>query len=303
MMAIQYIVGQLNSPIDLLFNFMQQFQDAKISIERLNEIHELEDEEPLGLRLATDLPFRKEIVLRNVCFRYQGSESQEVLSNIDLVIPEGKTTAIVGMSGSGKTTILKLLLRFYEPTKGRIQVGSDSLDQISHSFWRGKCGAVLQDSFIFSDTILKNIAVGDDYPDKKRVQNAIDIANLTDFIDDLPLGLNTKIGASGNGISQGQKQRILIARAFYKDPEYIFFDEATNSLDANNELVIMENLKDFFVGRTVVIVAHRLSTVKNADNIIVLHKGSIAEQGTHQELIGNNGRYLELVRNQLENIV
>jgi len=222
------------------------------------------------------------------------------LENIDLYIPEGKTTAIVGMSGSGKTTILKLLLRFYEPQKGEIRVGDQKINNISFKAWRSQCGVVMQDGFIFSDNIERNIAVGDDYPDKEKLQHAIKVANIQDFIDSLPLGLNTRIGAEGNGISQGQRQRMLIARAVYKDPQFLFFDEATNALDANNERVIMDNLHDFFAGRTVIIVAHRLSTVSNADNIIVLDKGRIIEQGTHQELTSLKGDYYKLVKNQLE---
>ncbi|WP_222538672.1 peptidase domain-containing ABC transporter [Pedobacter polysacchareus] len=300
MMAIQYIVGQLNSPIEQLLSFLQQFQDAKISLERLNEIHEMQDEEPLEKTFITELPLSKTICLHNMSFTYPGAGNEPVLEHINMVIPEGKTTAIVGMSGSGKTTILKLLLRFYEPQKGEIRVGSSHLTQIGYRFWRGKCGIVMQDGFIFSDTIARNIAVGDEYPDMLKLMHAIEVANIRDFIEELPLGLNTKIGAAGNGISQGQRQRILIARAVYKDPEYIFFDEATNALDANNEKVIMENLDAFFKGKTVVVVAHRLSTVKNADNIIVLDKGIIIEQGTHQELVNSNGEYYQLVKNQLE---
>jgi ATP-binding cassette subfamily B protein len=215
-------------------------------------------------------------------------------------IPQGKTTAIVGMSGSGKTTILKLLLRFYEPQKGEIKVGDQSINNIGFKAWRGQCGVVMQDGFIFSDSIEKNIAVGDEYTDKDKLHNAIKVANIQDFIDELPLGLNTKIGAEGNGISQGQRQRMLIARAVYKNPQYIFFDEATNSLDANNERIIMDNLAEFFKGRTVVVVAHRLSTVSNADNIILLEKGQIVEQGTHKELVAIKGSYYRLVKNQLE---
>lgn len=300
MMAIQYIVGQLNSPIEQLLGFLQQFQDAKISLERLNEIHELQDEEPLDKSFMTELPLNKSVSFQNLTFSYPGAGNEPVLQDISLSIPEGKTTAIVGMSGSGKTTILKLLLRFYEPQKGDIKVGSTYLNQIGYRYWRGKCGIVMQDGFIFSDTIARNIAVGDEYPDMPKLLHAIKIANISDFIEELPLGLNTKIGAAGNGISQGQRQRMLIARAVYKNPEYIFFDEATNALDANNEKTIMENLETFFKGRTVVVVAHRLSTVKNADNIIVLDKGAIIEQGTHQELTNNKGEYYELVRNQLE---
>jgi len=242
----------------------------------------------------------KGISLQNIKFTYPGAGNEPVLEDINIHIPEGKTTAIVGMSGSGKTTILKLLLRFYEPQKGDIKVGSTYLQQISYRFWRAKCGIVMQDGFIFSDTIAKNIAVGDEYPDISKLGHAIKIANISDFIGELPLGLNTKIGAAGNGLSQGQRQRMLIARAVYKNPEYIFFDEATNSLDANNEKIIMENLETFFKGKTVVVVAHRLSTVKNADNIIVLDKGRVIEQGTHQQLTHNKGEYYELVKNQLE---
>jgi ATP-binding cassette subfamily B protein len=300
MMAIQYIVGQLNSPIEQMLGFLQAFQDAKISLERLNEIHELDDEEPLEKQFLKELPLNKSISLQNISFTYPGAGNEPVLQNISLNIPEGKTTAIVGMSGSGKTTILKLLLRFYEPEKGEIRVGSTHLQQISYRYWRGKCGIVMQDGFIFSDTIARNIAVGDEYPDMPKLLHAIKVANIREFIEELPLGLNTKIGAAGNGISQGQRQRMLIARAVYKDPEYIFFDEATNALDANNEKVIMENLETFSKGRTVVVVAHRLSTVKNADNIIVLDKGAIIEQGTHQELVNANGEYYQLVKNQLE---
>ncbi|TCD27797.1 peptidase domain-containing ABC transporter [Pedobacter psychrodurus] len=300
MMAVQYIVGQLNSPIEQLLGFLQSFQDAKISLERLNEIHELEDEEPVGKSFLNELPLNKSICLQNVSFTYPGAGNEPVLRNITLQIPEGKTTAIVGMSGSGKTTILKLLLRFYEAQKGEIKIGNTLIKQIGYRYWRGKCGIVMQDGFIFSDTIARNIAVADEYPDMAKLLHAIKAANISEFVEELPLGLNTKIGAVGNGISQGQRQRILIARAVYKNPEYILFDEATNALDANNEKIIMENLETFFKGRTVIVVAHRLSTVKNADNIVVLDKGLIIEQGTHQELVKNNGEYYQLVKNQLE---
>lgn len=300
MMAVQYIVGQLNSPIEQMLSFLQQMQDAKISLERLNEIHSLDDEEPIDKVFIKDLPRDKTINLKSVSFTYPGAGNEPVLSNISLNIPEGKTTAIVGMSGSGKTTILKLLLRFYEPQKGDLKVGPANLNHIGYRYWRAQCGTVMQDGFIFSDTIAKNIAVGDERPNSLKLQHAINIANINEFIDSLPLGLNTKIGQEGNGISQGQKQRILIARAVYKDPEYIFFDEATNALDAKNEKVIMENLEHFFKGRTVVVVAHRLSTVKNADNIVVLDKGIIIEQGSHLELTKRRGEYYKLVKNQLE---
>lgn len=300
MMAVQYIIGQLNSPIEQMLGFIQQLQDAKISLERLNEVRELADEEPVEKSFVKELPDDMSLSLRDITFTYPGAGNEAVLSKINLNIPQGKTTAIVGMSGSGKTTILKLLLRFYEPQKGDIKVGSGYLSQISFRYWRGICGVVMQDGFIFSDTIAKNIAVGDEYPDMVKLRHAVHMANITDFIESLPLGLNTKIGTEGNGISQGQRQRILIARAVYKDPEYIFFDEATNALDSNNEKIIMQNLENFFKGRTVVVVAHRLSTVKNADNIVVLDKGIIIEQGTHAELTSLKGEYYELVKNQLE---
>jgi len=300
MVAVQYIVGQLSSPIEQLLGFIQGFQDAKISMERLNEIHQMKDEEPADKEWNHVLPENKSLSLNNLTFSYPGAGNEPVLENISLNIPQGKTTAIVGMSGSGKTTILKLLLRFYEPQKGEIKVGEQSINNIGFKTWRSNCGIVMQDGFIFSDSIERNIAVGDEYSNKKKLAHAIKVANIRDFIDELPLGLNTKIGAEGNGISQGQRQRMLIARAVYKDPEYLLFDEATNSLDANNERVIMNNLQEFFNGRTVVIVAHRLSTVSNADNIIVLDNGRIIEQGTHRQLTAVKGDYYNLVRNQLE---
>lgn len=300
MMAIQYIIGQLNSPIEQLIGFLQQLQDARISLERLNEIHQMEDEEAANMTFLKELPSDKSISLRNITFTYPGAGNEPVLKDVSLEIPDGKTTAIVGMSGSGKTTILKLLLRFYTPQKGEVRVGAGYLDQISYRFWRGKCGIVMQDGFIFSDTIARNIAVGDEQPDREKLRHAIKVANIGELIQGLPLGLNTKIGSEGNGISQGQRQRILIARAVYKDPQYIFFDEATNALDSINETIIMENLEEFFHGRTVVVVAHRLSTVKKADNIIVIDKGMIVEQGNHQALIKLKGEYYKLVKNQLE---
>jgi len=300
MVAVQYIVGQLSNPVDQILAFIQNFQDAKISLERLNDIHEMKDEEPMERLWSHELPHNKSLTINDLTFTYPGAGNEPVLNNLNLYIPQGKTTAIVGMSGSGKTTILKLLLRFYEPQKGEIKVGEQQIDHISFKTWRSGCGIVMQDGFIFSETIERNIAVGDDYPDKTKLRHAIHVANLQDFIDSLPLGLNTMIGAEGNGISQGQRQRVLIARAVYKDPHYIFFDEATNSLDSNNERIIMDNLTEFFEGRTVVVVAHRLSTVSNADNIIVLDKGRIIEQGTHHELTALKGDYYKLVRNQLE---
>ncbi len=314
MLAIQYIIGQLNSPVEQLIGFVQQAQDAKISLERLNEIYEVADEESAAssnIAYATHLPQSKSISLRHLSFTYAGAGNEPVLHDINLCIPEGKVTAIVGMSGSGKTTLLKLLLKFYEHYKGDIVIGgSDApfstsgeglgMRAISPRYWRSQCGSVMQDGFIFSDSITKNIAVSDETPDYKKLLHACKVANILSFVEGLPLGFNTKIGAEGNGISQGQKQRVLIARAVYKDPQYLFFDEATNALDANNEKDIMHNLQHFFAGKTVVVVAHRLSTVKNADNIVVLHNGTITEQGTHDELSRRKGQYYELVKNQLE---
>lgn len=300
MIAIQYIIGQLNGPIEQLIGFIQQAQDAKMSMERLNEIHQLEEEEQAKAARLTELDENKSIYLSKLDFGYSNDSNQLVLKNINLVIPEGKMTAIVGVSGSGKTTLLKLLLKFYTNYQGRINVGRQDLNQISTPFWRGHCASVLQDFYIFDDSILRNIALNEEDPAMEKVMQACHIANLTSFIDSLPLGLHTKIGAEGNGISQGQKQRILIARAVYKDPEYIFFDEATNALDTTNELIIMNNLREFFKGKTVVVVAHRLSTVKNANNILVLHEGEIAERGTHAQLTARKGYYYNLVRDQLE---
>ncbi|OQA00090.1 MAG: Toxin RTX-I translocation ATP-binding protein [Bacteroidetes bacterium ADurb.Bin408] len=300
MMAVSYIIGQISSPIDQLIGFIQSLQDAKISLERLGEIHNKKDEEPEDLNRLTYLPESKSLCLNNLTFRYEGPHSPAVLENINLSIPEGKVTAIVGVSGSGKTTLIKLLLGFYKPEKGEIKVGDLSLEHINGSFWRSRCGVVMQDGYIFSETIAENIAPGDDNIDRHKLLDAVKSANIREFIDALPLGYNTKIGQEGSGISQGQKQRLLIARAIYKEPYYIFLDEATNALDANNEKLIMENLNEFFKGRTVVIVAHRLSTVKNADQIVVLDKGQIIEQGTHETLAAKKGAYYELVKNQLE---
>lgn len=375
LLAVQYIIGQLNSPIEQMIGFVQSWQNAKISMDRLNEIHTIEDEEPADKQLLKELPFafRRQIVgggspsqtlpgregfassqsqlaeefdyysplkfikdevnnvtmnsegcaeqfspsrgvrggcigLFNISFTYPGAGNEPVLQNINLQIPKGKTTAIVGMSGSGKTTLLKLLLKFYEPQKGDIKLISSSamngngtlLSSISHKTWRNYCGVVMQESFVFSDTIAKNIAVGIEKIDMERLHHAVSVANILEFIESLPLGFNTKIGAEGIGVSMGQKQRILIARAIYRNPEFIFLDEATNSLDANNETAIINNLESFLKGRTVIIVAHRLSTVKHADQIVVLNKGVISEKGTHQELVNLKGEYFTLVKNQLE---
>jgi ATP-binding cassette, subfamily B, bacterial len=300
MLAVQYIIGQLNSPIDQLINFMQSAQDAKISLERLGEIHNRDDEEKDDGNKINIFPEDKTIKISDLSFQYDGPHSEMVLENIDLIIPENKITAIVGTSGSGKTTLIKLLLGFYPATKGEIRISDSKLENFNSKAWRQKCGSVMQDGFIFSDTIAQNIALSDETIDKAKLLNAVKMANIRDFVESLPLSYNTKIGQEGHGLSQGQKQRILIARAIYKNPEYIFFDEATNALDANNEKAIMENLDMFFKGRTVVVVAHRLSTVKNADQIIVLEKGKIVEIGAHGKLTMNKGAYYELVKNQLE---
>ncbi|WP_257668516.1 peptidase domain-containing ABC transporter [Parapedobacter tibetensis] len=300
MMSMTYIIGQLNAPISSLIGFVQSFQDAKISLERLNEIHGKQDDEEHMESKLSYLPDNRDITIENVSFSYDGADRNYVLQNVNLKIPQNKVTAIVGVSGSGKTTLVKLLLGFYEPLKGFIKVGETPINMINPRLWRSKSGSVMQDGFIFSDTIVENIAVGSDSIDPERLQHAVTVANISEFISLLPLGYQTKIGMEGNGISQGQRQRILIARAVYKNPEFLFFDEATNSLDANNELKIMSHLKKFYEGRTVVIVAHRLSTVRNADNIVVLHKGKVEEEGTHEELVALSGKYYELVRNQLE---
>lgn len=300
MMAIQYIVGMVSNPVESLITFLQSYQDAKISMERLNEIYETEDEQNINKEYSTTLPNNRSIEIKNLTFRYYGAGNQPVFSNLNLVFPAEKTTAIVGTSGSGKTTILKLLLRYYESERGEILIGGQNLDDIDYSTWRESCGFVLQDNYIYADSIEKNIVVDEEFPNERRLQQAIKIANLESFIADQPFGLSTKIGTAGKGISQGQKQRLMIARAIYKEPEYIFLDEATNALDANNEREIIENLDLFFKKRTVVVVAHRLSTVKNADNIIVLHNGEIVEQGNHNELAHKRGTYYDLVKNQLE---
>lgn len=300
MMAVQYIIGQLNSPIGQLIGFIQAAQDAKISLERLGEIHNRDDEVQQEVGKLAFIPEEHSFNISNLSFQYDGPRSEMVLKDLNLFIPPNKTTAIVGMSGSGKTTLVKLLLGFYPPVQGEISVGDTQLDSIVKRLWRDACGAVMQDGFIFSDTIARNIAVSDELINTQQLLHALKVANLKDLIDKLPLGVNTKIGQEGHGLSQGQKQRILIARAVYKNPAFLFFDEATNALDANNERTIMENLETFFKGKTVVIVAHRLSTVKNADQIVVLNKGQITETGTHAELTALRGEYYELVKNQLE---
>ena len=300
MMSLTYIIGQVSAPIGEFIGFAQAWQDAKISLERLNEVHRRRDEEQ-GIRhkLAT-LPENRDIRLENVTFSYSGASRDYALEHVTLTIPEHKVTAIVGASGSGKTTIVKLLQGFYMPNSGSVKIGETPLGMINPHLWRSKTGSVMQDGYIFSDTIAHNIAVGVDRVDAQRLRHAVRVANIGEFIDSLPMGYDTKIGMEGSGISQGQRQRILIARAVYKDPEFIFLDEATNSLDANNESIIMHNLQEFYHGRTVLVVAHRLSTVRNADSIIVLDKGHVVEEGTHEQLVEMRGMYYTLVRNQLE---
>lgn len=302
MMAIQFIAGQLSSPIEQLLGLLQSYQDAKLSIERLREVHRLDDEESntAGVEYTISLPQEKSLCLNNISFGYPGADCKVLFSNINLTIPAGKTTAIVGGSGSGKTTILKLLMGFYKPDGGEIKVGAVPMEKISLKLWRDHCGMVMQDGFIFSDTLANNIAVGEQNPSLEKLEHAVRIANIQELVGELPLGYKTLIGSGGHGLSQGQKQRILIARAVYKNPDYIFLDEATNALDSNNERVIIDNLHEFFIGRTVVVVAHRLSTVQNAHHIIVVEKGIIVEQGNHEELITSGGCYYDLVKNQLQ---
>lgn len=298
MLSIQYIIGQLNYPINQFIGFIHSFQDAKISLERLGEIHNHENENiHQGKKKFTSK--NKNIYIKNIKFQYEKPHGNIILNNISLSIPENKITAIVGTSGSGKTTLIKLLLGFYKIDEGEILIGEEALDNFSQTWWRSQIGTVMQDGFIFNDTIAKNIAMGDDHIDDRKLIESVRIANIQSFIEKLPLKYNTKIGSDGHGLSQGQKQRILIARAVYKNPKYLFFDEATNALDTNNERIILSNLDLFFKKRTVVVVAHRLSTVKNADQIIVLEKGKIVESGKHEELISIKGVYYKLIKNQL----
>jgi ATP-binding cassette, subfamily B, bacterial len=335
LLSISYITGQMNSPISQLLGFFQSAQDAKISLERLSEIHTKENEEkgdelrpedelelmssspatgsgthpnrsgtyPNGSGLYPAAPGAHApspgIHLENISFQYGGPDSPLVLNDISLTIPFGRVTAIVGASGSGKTTLMKMLLKFYEPVKGKIYLGKTPLNMISAEWWRKHCGVVMSDGYIFSNTIARNISVRED-TDRTQLLAAVKMANIADYINELPLGFSTKIGNTGNGISSGQRQRILIARAIYKNPKFLFLDEATSTLDANNEKVIIENLAEFFSGRTVLVIAHRLSTVKHADQIVVMEDGKIVESGNHQTLTASKGKYYELVKNQLE---
>ncbi|MDR0724848.1 MAG: peptidase domain-containing ABC transporter, partial [Prevotellaceae bacterium] len=300
MLAIQYIIGQLNAPIEQFVRFVHGWQDVQISLERMSEIRVREDEDTESRTIKSFSGDRRDILIHNLTFQYEGIRSPKVLDNISLTIPQGKITAIVGASGSGKTTLIKLLLGYYPPVSGSIEVGGQLLERFNMRWWRSQCGAVMQDGYIFSESIARNIAVSGNDIDKARLLLASRIANIDEFIEQLPLKYNTVIGQDGQGISQGQRQRILIARAVYKNPEFIFLDEATNSLDANNERTIVENLSDFYQGKTVVVVAHRLSTVRHADRIVVFDKGRIIESGVHDSLIASKGAYYNLVHNQLE---
>lgn len=299
MLSLQYIIGQLNSPITQMVGFIQAYQDASISLERLNEIHDKEEEENREKQYIRKVKVGEGLTVKNLSFRYIGAD-EPVLEGVNLTVPPRKVTAVVGASGSGKTTLMKLLLKFYEPSKGEIRYGNHDLKTVSARSWRDHCGVVMQEGYVFNDTIAANIAVGQDSIDQEQLIKAARIANIYDYIQSLPLGFNTKIGNEGTGISTGQKQRLFIARAVYKNPEILFFDEATSALDSRNERVVMENLHHFLKGKTVFVIAHRLSTVRNADQIIVIDGGKIVEQGTHEQLVYSQGAYYDLVKNQLE---
>ena len=299
LIAIQYIIGQLNAPLNQFVDFIRSMQEAKISLERMDEIHTIKDEENIEEKI-TLLPEYGDLRFEKVSFQYPGPYTNRVLRNVSFRIPKGKTTAIVGTSGSGKTTLLKLLLNFYPPTEGVVRLGDVSLNNVHNRLWRSKCGWVNQDGYIFNESIAKNIGLGDEIIDKKRLLKAVKIANIQNFIESLPLGYNTRIGKEGLGLSQGQKQRLLIARAVYKMPDYLFLDEATTSLDAYSEMLILENLEDYFKNSTIVLVTHRISTVLNADHIVVMDSGEIVEQGTHALLYSAKGAYFHLLRNQLD---
>ncbi|HUU99727.1 MAG TPA: peptidase domain-containing ABC transporter [Bacteroidales bacterium] len=300
MLAVQFIIGQLNVPVNQIIGFFRLSQDAKMSLDRLAEVHHMDDEETESENKVNRLPDKKDISIKNLSYQYEGPRSPYAIRDVEMSIEENKTTAIVGVSGSGKTTLLKMLLGFYQPVNGDILIGDTKLSNLNLKVWREKVGAVMQDGFLFPDTIARNIAPGSEEIDENRLIKAAELSNIKVFVESLPLGFNTKIGANGHGLSEGQKQRLLIARVIYKNPEIIIFDEATNSLDANNEKVIVENLADFFKGKTVIIVAHRLSSVINADKIVVLDSGMTVETGTHDSLIEKHGAYYNLIKNQLE---
>jgi ATP-binding cassette, subfamily B, bacterial len=298
LLAVQYLVGQVTGPLSQLAGLVQSVQGAKLSLDRMAEVFE-SAEESAGSPQPPCSRDGASIAVESVTFGYRGLDGPQVLRGVDLVIPSGKVTAIVGSSGSGKSTLLKLLLKFYDPLRGVIRLGERDLRTVGHENWRRRCGAVMQDGYLFSDTIARNIALGRDV-DLERLARAARQACIADAIEGLPLAYDTKVGANGVGLSHGQRQRILIARALYHDPEFLFLDEATSSLDAESERQIVANLEEVFRHRTVVVIAHRLSTVKRADRIVVIERGTVAEAGTHEELVLRNGRYLELVRNQLE---
>lgn len=299
MLSIQYIIGQLNGPIGQLVSFIQATQDAKISLERLGEIHDKEDEQNTQKKLISHIKQNQDLVIKHIVYRYTGSD-ENVIKGMSMEIPANKVTAIVGASGSGKTTLMKIFLKFYDVKKGSVFYGENNLNTISHKAWRDSCGVVMQEGYIFNDTIAYNIVIGEDTINHERLIHATKIANIYEFIQSLPLGFNTKIGNEGVGLSTGQKQRLFIARAVYKNPNLLFFDEATSALDAKNERIIMENLNRFFHNKTVIIIAHRLSTVKNADQILVVDDGKIIESGKHNDLLNERGTYYNLVKNQLE---
>ena len=300
MLAVQYIIGQLNSPVEQLMNFFYSLQDVKISLERINEIHQMDDENGKEGLLTSIEDKNEGIDIKNIMFKYDPHALRKTIDDVSIHIPQGKVTAIVGASGSGKTTLIRLMLGYYPVLEGKINIGNTDINKLNKKWWRRQCGVVMQDGVIFSESIARNIAVDDGDIDKERLLKAAEIACIKDYAMALPLKFNTKIRRDGVGLSQGQKQRILIARAVYENPDYIFLNEATNSLDANNERSIVENLDKFYKGKTVVIVAHRLSTVKNADQIVVIDHGKVVEVGNHESLTAKRGAYYNLVKNQLE---